>query len=437
MHLGDLWHPVRPASPARIAATAIGFPAVATGLALAINRTSGVTAVSLYLLAVVLAAAAAGVWGGLLAAALSFAGFIFFFTAPRYTFRVAAVEDVVAAVVLLLVALVVGFLVARVLEERERTERRERDARLLGYLATKLLSGEQLPRVLDDFAQALLDPFDLIRCEVEAMLDGEELQRDRDPSVRSGTTGGGPGPKEIVPIAIGDTPFGIVRAVRRLRCPRVHGDGACPSGGDGQAGGARDRARAPGRAGARGAARRGDQPASRGAVLERDARSPDAARVDQGVGDQLAFGDGRARRGATARTAHDGARGDRSPQPRRGQPDGPGEDPGGRPGARPRAGRGRRAGADGRRADATATGERAGCVSRSAPICPTCSSTRCRSIRCSRTCWRTPRTILRRGARSSISAAPFRDVVQVRVADRGPGIDAGRARARVRGVLSW
>ncbi len=211
MHLGDLWHPVRPASPARIAVTAIGFPAAATGLALAINRTSGVTAVSLYLLAVVLAAAAAGVWGGLLAAALSFAGYIFFFTAPRYTFRVAAVEDVVAAVVLLLVALVVGFLVARVLEERERTERRERDARLLGYLAAKLLSGEQLSRVLDDFAQALLDPFDLIRCEVRAVLDGEEL---RATAVRQAAPREA-GPTETVPIAIGETPFGTVSAVRR------------------------------------------------------------------------------------------------------------------------------------------------------------------------------------------------------------------------------
>ncbi len=214
MHLGDLWHPVRPASRARIAATAIGFPAIATGIALAINRSSGVTAVSLYLLAVVLAAAAAGVWGGLLAAALSFAGFIFFFTAPRYTFRVAAVEDVVAAVVLLLVALVVGFLVARVLEERERTERRERDARLLGYLATKLLSGEQLPRVLDDFAQALLDPFDLIRCEVEAMLDGEEIRAIATRPSGPEQPGEEPGPKEVVPIAIADTPLGIVRAVR-------------------------------------------------------------------------------------------------------------------------------------------------------------------------------------------------------------------------------
>jgi two-component system sensor histidine kinase KdpD len=211
MHPRDLFHPVRPVSPVRIAAAAIGFPAIATGLAFAINRSSGVTAVSLYLLAVVLASAAAGVWGGLFAAALSFAGFIFFFTAPRFTFRVAALEDVVAAVVLLLVALVVGLLFARVLEERERTERRERDARLLGYLAAKLLSGEPLSRVLDDFAQALLDPFDLIRCEVIVTLDGQEL---RATAVRPSATQD-TGPTEIVPITFGETPFGTVRAVRQ------------------------------------------------------------------------------------------------------------------------------------------------------------------------------------------------------------------------------
>jgi two-component system, OmpR family, sensor histidine kinase KdpD len=211
MHVRDLFHPVRPASVTRIVSTAVGFPAIATALAFAINRSSGVTAVSLYLLAVVLAAAIAGVWGGLFAAALSLAGYVFFFTAPRFTFRVAAVEDVVAAIVLLLVALVVGFLVARVLDERERTEHRERDARLLGYLATKLLSGEQLPRVLDDFAQALLDPFDLSRCEVVAMLDGQELHAG---AIRPGAAQEA-GPIETVAITIGETPLGTVRAVRR------------------------------------------------------------------------------------------------------------------------------------------------------------------------------------------------------------------------------
>ncbi len=249
MHLGDLWHPVRPASPARIAATAIGFPAAATGLALAINRSSGVTAVSLYLLAVVLAAAAAGVWGGLLAAALSFAGYIFFFTAPRYTFRVAAVEDVVAAVVLLLVALVVGFLVARVLEERERTERRERDARLLGYLAAKLLSGEPALAGPRRFRAGVARPVRPHPLRGPGHARWGRAPRDRGPTERPRRKRGR---TETVPIAIGETPFGTVTRGAQARCARVHGDGACTPGGDREAGGARDRARPAGHARATG-----------------------------------------------------------------------------------------------------------------------------------------------------------------------------------------
>jgi two-component system, OmpR family, sensor histidine kinase KdpD len=210
MRAREVLHPARSASITRVALAAIGLPAAATALTFAIGRSSGVTAVSLYLLAVVLAAAIAGVWSGVIAAALSFAGFVFFFTAPRFTFRVAAVEDVVAALVLLLVALVVGFLVARVLDERERTERRERDARLLGYLATKLLSGEQLPRVLDDFAQALLEPFDLTACEVDVNLDEMQIHaRAARPSAPVER-----GPSEVVPISVEGSPFGAVRAIR-------------------------------------------------------------------------------------------------------------------------------------------------------------------------------------------------------------------------------
>jgi len=208
--VGELLRPGRPAPPGRIVVAAIGLPGVATGLALLVNRSSGVTAVSLYLLGVVLAAAAGGVWSGVIAAAASFAGFVFFFTLPRFTFRVAAIEDVVAAVVLLLVALVVGYLAARVLDERLRSARRERDARLLAYLATKLLSGEQLPRVLDDLAQALLEPFDLTRCEVRAELDGTELHA---LAVRPGASDDR-GPSQAVPVAIGDVRVGTVEAIR-------------------------------------------------------------------------------------------------------------------------------------------------------------------------------------------------------------------------------
>jgi two-component system sensor histidine kinase KdpD len=206
----ELLRPTRAASPVRIGLVAVGLPAVATAIALLVNRSGAVTSVTLYLLAVVVAAAVAGLWSGLIAAGLSFVGFVFFFTVPRYTFRVQAQRDVVAAIVLLLVALVVGFLVARLLDERERAERREQDARLLGYLATKLLSGEQLPRVLDDLAQALLDPFDLQRCEVRATLDGNEVNADAE---RAGTSRD-EGPVEVVPILIGSVAFGRLSAIR-------------------------------------------------------------------------------------------------------------------------------------------------------------------------------------------------------------------------------
>ena len=135
-------------------------------------------------------------------------GFTFFFTAPEYALRVARVQDAVAAVVFLVVGTVVGLLVARMIDERERATERERDARLLGYLATKLLSGEPLDRVLDDFASALIEPFGLLRCVVSATT-GDGVARER-------TIGGeGPsGPSQTLAISIGNVSFGTLTAVR-------------------------------------------------------------------------------------------------------------------------------------------------------------------------------------------------------------------------------
>ena len=150
---------------------ALALSTVATALGLLIDRQGDVIAVSFYFLAVVLASAAGGFRAGVIAAVLCSLGFTFFFTAPEYALRVARVQDAVAAVVFLVVGTVVGLLVARMIEERERATERERDARLLGYLATKLLSGEPLDRVLDDFASALIEPFGLLRCVVSATTD--------------------------------------------------------------------------------------------------------------------------------------------------------------------------------------------------------------------------------------------------------------------------
>jgi two-component system sensor histidine kinase KdpD len=116
----------------------------------------------------VIAAALGGMWAGLVSSVLGFLSLNYYFTAPRHTFHVTREEDVVALVVFLIVAVVVGSLFARVIGARARAEGREREARLLGYLATKVLSGESLSRVLDDFAGALLDPLRLTRCEIRA-----------------------------------------------------------------------------------------------------------------------------------------------------------------------------------------------------------------------------------------------------------------------------
>src|SRR6185295_15298731 len=151
---------------------------------------------------------AGGIRAGVIAAVLCSLGFTFFFTAPEYALRVARVQDAVAAVVFLVVGSVVGLLVARMIDERERATERERDARLLGYLATKLLSGEPLDRVLDDFASALIEPFALLRCVVSATTDDGDAQE------RSIGGEGPGGPTQTLTISIGNVSFGTLTAVR-------------------------------------------------------------------------------------------------------------------------------------------------------------------------------------------------------------------------------
>jgi signal transduction histidine kinase len=208
VNVRDLVHPGRRATSAQAVIIALALSTVATALGLLIDRQGDVIGVSFYFLAVVLASAAGGIRAGVIAAVLCSLGFTFFFTAPEYALRVARVQDAVAAVVFLVVGSVVGLLVARMIDERERATERERDARLLGYLATKLLSGEPLDRVLDDFASALIEPFELLRCIVSATTE--------DGVVEERSIGGtGPaGPTQTLTISIGNVSFGTLTAVR-------------------------------------------------------------------------------------------------------------------------------------------------------------------------------------------------------------------------------
>jgi two-component system, OmpR family, sensor histidine kinase KdpD len=157
----------------------------------------------------VVAASFGGSWSGLITAVLSAAGFIFFFTEPRFSFRIDREEQIVTAVIFVIVALLVGALFARTVDQGQRAARAERDARLLSFLPTMLLSGKPLQHILDDFARALLEALGLIRCEVVAAFDDQELKGlAEDPH-------DAPGPEEVFPIVAGGASLGRIAAVGR------------------------------------------------------------------------------------------------------------------------------------------------------------------------------------------------------------------------------
>lgn len=183
-------------------------PAVATLLSLPTSDLGVPSIVAIFMLAVTVAAVTGGLWGGVVAAI--FASIALPIRAnPAGEFVISQTRDVIAAVVFFAVAVVVGLVVGNAADERARATRREREARLLGYLSTKLLSGEVPDRVLDDFAQTMLEPFGLATCHIAVVLDGTEVVARAE---REGVERGGP--TEIVPMVVGNVPLGTLIAER-------------------------------------------------------------------------------------------------------------------------------------------------------------------------------------------------------------------------------
>jgi two-component system sensor histidine kinase KdpD len=200
---------MRPTRPFVAIAVALLAPVAATLLALPFTGLGAdVIAASLYMLAVVVSAAVGGVWSGLATSVLSFLGLNFFFTEPKHTFRVGKTEDLIALLVFLIVAAVVGTLLARALEERARAARRERETALVNYFTTKLLAAEPLERRLQDLAGALIQTFNLVRCGIHAA--GGAVSVDIASSVP-----GSDGPQLVIPVVVGEVPFGTLTAVGR------------------------------------------------------------------------------------------------------------------------------------------------------------------------------------------------------------------------------
>lgn len=152
-------------SPLRSLAPVLA-PAVATAIGLVIGPARTAAAALAYLLAVVAVATFAGRWAGIVASVLSFVGLNYFFTPPRRTFDVARFDDLVALVVFLAVGFLVSGLATAGLTERTLAQRREAEARTLYAIATRLLTGRDIDEVMQELAAHVRDLFGLAGCRI-------------------------------------------------------------------------------------------------------------------------------------------------------------------------------------------------------------------------------------------------------------------------------
>ncbi len=201
--------PRRRGLTARSVLIALLAPAVAALISIPLSRTAPASPISVFLLASVIAAVVGGVWSGVIAAALSAVILPIVLSDDRVGFAQTGPEAIVATVVFLAVAIVVGLLVGGASEDRARASRREREARLLGYLSDAFLGGEVPDRILDEFAEVLIEPFALATCEVVVDLDGQRLHAR---AVREGVDA--EGPSTVVPLVVATVSFGTLTVTR-------------------------------------------------------------------------------------------------------------------------------------------------------------------------------------------------------------------------------
>ena len=145
---------------------AVAGPGAATLMGLGIGFERTTAAALIYLLAVVATATVAGFGAGVVASVVSFLGLNYFFTPPRQTFSIGKTDDLIALVVFISVGMIVSTLVAIGLAQRARAERREMEARSLHAISSRLVDTGDIDGALTELASAMVRLFGLARCEV-------------------------------------------------------------------------------------------------------------------------------------------------------------------------------------------------------------------------------------------------------------------------------
>ncbi|HVC79745.1 MAG TPA: ATP-binding protein [Chloroflexota bacterium] len=119
-----------------------------------------------FLVPVVLTSAVGGPGAGVLVSCAAIGVWDWFFINPLYTITIASARDVLALVVFLVIALMVGSLSTLARRGAEDALRRVRGTEALYTLSTALITHQNLDQILPDLTQRLRETFDLEACAV-------------------------------------------------------------------------------------------------------------------------------------------------------------------------------------------------------------------------------------------------------------------------------
>ncbi len=165
----------------RLAALAIGiigFPTLTLVLTAGRGADSLATALSSYLVLVVVVAAIGGVWPAALAALAGFLLSNYYFAPPIHSFTIGDARDILALIMFLVTAGVVSVLVDLSARRSTSAAQARTDARMLARVAGRMVSpeGNPLPALLDELIAAFrLDGASVLRSEPGHQADGPEV----------------------------------------------------------------------------------------------------------------------------------------------------------------------------------------------------------------------------------------------------------------------
>jgi two-component system sensor histidine kinase KdpD len=146
---------------------AVILTSAGTAVLVGLNQLGHVPTISLlYVPIILLVAVSFGTWPSLLAATLAVLEYDFFFLQPLFTFTINRVEDILALLIFVIVALSTSQLAARARERAEAAQRRAMESTTLYELGQALTSGHEVPLILQAITRRVVEVFGVDRCAI-------------------------------------------------------------------------------------------------------------------------------------------------------------------------------------------------------------------------------------------------------------------------------